>query len=47
MGVTLGLAAEMMKKYAPHKPIWTGVGTNALAFEGMEVEIEVEAIIST
>lgn len=40
-----GAMVRNLKKWAPgHEPIWTAVGVNKLAFEGMEVEIEVVAL---
>ena len=34
---------EYVKKYMPHKPIWTAVGVQALADPGMKIEIVVKA----
>ncbi|KAL4788966.1 Endoribonuclease L-PSP/chorismate mutase-like protein [Aspergillus venezuelensis] len=38
---TMGIIVQNLQKWAPdHKPVLTGVGVNALALEGMRIEIE-------
>lgn len=40
------MVAKVKEKYGEaHKPVWTCLGVERLAIEGMKVEIEVEAIL--
>lgn len=39
------VVVDAVKKFAPHRPIWTSVGLPALAFPTMKIVIEVEAMI--
>ncbi|KAK6411965.1 hypothetical protein LTR95_018029 [Oleoguttula sp. CCFEE 5521] len=44
--VTMAAMVRNLKKLFPdHRPIWTAVGVTVLGAQGMEVEIEVEAMV--
>lgn len=42
------MVAKIKEKCGPdHRPLWTALGVETLALEGMKVEVEVEAILPT